>query len=246
MTLPLQDTVIVITGASSGIGLATSIKLAALGANLALCDINLPGLLSTLPLLTPRYHTISICDVRSTDSVSKFISSVLRTHGHITHVFNCAGVNPTAVPTASITDTYFDTLIDTNLKGTFNITRASIPHLGRGSAFVNVSSVAGVRPLSEMAVYCASKYAVIGFSQCLALELGPKGIRTNVVAPGYIHTPTSAGVLAGPEALAEYANGVSLGRIGTAEEVADVVAFLFSDESRYMNGSVVEVNGGIK
>lgn len=65
MTLPLQDTVIVITGASSGIGLATSIKLAALGANLALCDINLPGLLSTLPLLTPRYHTISICDVRA-------------------------------------------------------------------------------------------------------------------------------------------------------------------------------------
>jgi len=126
------------------------------------------------------------------------------------------------------------------------MTRACIPHLERGSAFVNVSSVAGVRPLSEMAVYCASKYAVIGFSQCLALELGPKGIRTNVVAPGYIDTPTSAGVLAGPETLAEYAKGVSLGRIGTAEEVADVVAFLFSDESRYMNGSVVEVNGGIK
>ena len=97
-----------------------------------------------------------------------------------------------------------------------------------------------------MAAYCASKYAIIGFSQCLALELGPKGIRTNIVAPGYIHTPTNAGVLAGPDRLAENVKDVSLGRIGTAEEVADVVAFLFGEESRYMNGSVVEVNGGIK
>lgn len=72
----------------------------------------------------------------------------------------------------------------------FNITRACIPHLESGASFVNVSSVAGLQPTNGFASYCASKYAVVGFSKCIALELGPKGIRTNVVAPGYIHTPT--------------------------------------------------------
>lgn len=80
----------------------------------------------------------------------------------------------------------------------------------------------------------------------MALELGLKGIRTNVVAPGYINTPTNAGVVAGKEAMDGMASLISMGRFGTADEIADVVAFLFSDEARYLNGSVVEVNGGLK
>ena len=80
----------------------------------------------------------------------------------------------------------------------------------------------------------------------MALELGPKGIRTNVVAPGYVDTPTNASVVAGPESVERMRGGVSLGRVGTPDEVADVVAFLMSEESRYVNGSVVEVTGGIR
>lgn len=80
----------------------------------------------------------------------------------------------------------------------------------------------------------------------MALELGPKGIRTNVVCPGYIDTPTNAGIVKGGDAIERMKKGTALGELGTPEEVADVVAFLFSDESRYMNGSVVEVDGGIK
>lgn len=87
---------------------------------------------------------------------------------------------------------------------------------------------------------------MIGFSKCIALELGPKGIRCNVVAPGYIDTPTNALVVAGKEAMEEQTKGVAMGRFGTAEEVADVVVFLMGEEARYMNGSVVEVNGGLK
>lgn len=147
--------------------------------------------------------------------------------------------------TETITDAYWDQLITTNLKGLFNITRASIPHLLAGATFVNVSSVAGLRPTPGFAVYCASKYGVIGFSKCMALELGPRGVRTNIVAPGYIDTPTNAGVVAGTEAVREMSRGISVGRFGTPEEVADVVVFLMSEEARYMNGSVVEVNGGL-
>lgn len=111
---------------------------------------------------------------------------------------------------------------------------------------MNVSSVRGLEPSAGFAVYCASKYGVIGFSKCIALELGPKGIRTNIIAPGYIDTPTNASVVAGPASVERMRSGVSLGRVGTPEEVADVAAFLFSEESRYMNGSVVEVTGGIR
>jgi len=111
---------------------------------------------------------------------------------------------------------------------------------------VNVSSRCGLEATPGFAVYCASKYAVIGFSKCMALELGPKGIRTNVVAPGYIDTPTNASVVAGKESVARLEASVAMKRMGTPEEVADVVAFLMGSESSYMNGSVVEINGGLK
>ncbi|TVY68676.1 3-oxoacyl-[acyl-carrier-protein] reductase FabG, partial [Lachnellula suecica] len=161
------------------------------------------------------------------------------------HILNCAGVNPTNLPTAEITDEYWDTLVNTNLKGLFNITRACIPHLVSGASFVNVSSVAGLGPTAGFAVYCATKYGIIGFSKCMALELGPKGIRTNVVAPGFIDTPTNAAVVSGPGVVEQYVKRVAVGRMGTPEEVADAVVFLFGEGSRYMNGSVVEISGGI-
>lgn len=115
-----------------------------------------------------------------------------------------------------------------------------------GGSYVNVSSICGLHPVANQAIYCATKYGVIGFSKSMALELGPKGIRTNVVAPGYIDTPTNAGVVKGPEYVKRMEQGNSLGRLGTPEEVADVVAFLMSGEARYMNGSVVEIDGGLK
>jgi NAD(P)-dependent dehydrogenase (short-subunit alcohol dehydrogenase family) len=246
MTKPFANKIILVTGAGSGIGRATSIKLSHQGATLALSDINDSSLAETLGLCEKGDHFTCAFDVGSTDACNIFISSIISKYGKLDHIFNCAGVNPTPYATAEIADEYWDKLINTNLKGMFNITRACIPHLKSGASFVNVSSIAGLAPTSGFAVYCASKYGVIGFSKCIALELGPKGIRTNVVAPGYIHTPTNTDVVAGPESVERSIKGVALGRMGTPEDVADVVAFLFGEESRYMNGSVVEVTGGLK
>lgn len=246
MAPTFKDKVILVTGAGSGIGRGTSIKLASLGATLALSDINATSVSETLTLCSSGNHFTSAFDVGSTDACNKFVSEIIEKYGQIDHIFNCAGVNPTTLPTAEIKDEYWDKLINTNLKGMFNITRAVIPHLKSGASFVNVSSVCGLVPSAGFAVYCASKYGVIGFSKCIALELGPKGIRTNIVAPGYIDTPTNASVVAGQESVDRMVKGVSLGRVGTPDDVADVVAFLFSEESRYMNGSVVEITGGIK
>ncbi|KAE9367924.1 NAD(P)-binding protein [Stipitochalara longipes BDJ] len=245
MAKPFDSKVILCTGAGSGIGRATAIKLSQLGATLALTDINPASLSETLLLCEEGNHMSSAFDIGLSDSCNTFVASIINKYSRLTHIFNCAGINPTSLSTVSITDEYWDKLITTNLKGLFNITRACIPHLTSGASFVNVASIAGLRPTAGFAVYCASKYGVIGFSKCMALELGPKGIRTNIVAPGYIDTPTNAAVVEGKEVAEAMAKQVSYGRMGTPDEVADLAVFLFGDESWYMNGSVVEINGGL-
>ncbi|KAF2474120.1 3-oxoacyl-reductase [Lindgomyces ingoldianus] len=246
MALEFQDKVVLITGAGSGIGRATTIKMASLGASLALCDINYDSLSNVSKSCPSVPKHLDDVDVSSSQEVSKFVSSTIDKFGKIDHVFNCAGVNPTSYPLEDTTEEYWDKLVNTNLKGVYNVTKACIPYLKDGASFVNVSSISGIRGSAQQAIYCATKFAVIGFSKCMALELGPKGIRTNIVAPGYIDTPTNAGIVKGGEAVERMKNGNALGRLGTPEEVADVVAFLFGEASRYMNGAVVEIDGGIK
>lgn len=223
-------------------------KLASLSATLALCDIDYDNLEAASKLCTgtPKPPYLSDVDVSSVKEVQNFIAETIKKFGRIDHVFNCAGVNPTSIPLEDTSDEYWDKLINVNLKGVFNVTRGVIPHLKEGASFVNVSSISGIRPSAQQAVYCTTKYGLIGFSKSLALEFGPRGIRTNVVCPGYIDTPTNAGVVKGGSAVESMIHGNALHRMGTPEEVADVVAFLFSEEARYMNGSVVEIDGGIK
>jgi len=244
-----DNKVVVITGAGSGIGRAASIKMAALGATLCMSDINNTSVAETKEMCVKpardEHFTLGF-DVGSTEGCNGFVEAIVSKFGRIDHVFNCAGVNPTAYPLEEISDSYWDRLVCCNLKGPFNMMRACLPHMRSGSSFVNVSSRLGLGPKPQMAVYAATKYGIIGFSKCMALELGPKGIRVNVIAPGYILTPTNASVVEGPESIERAVDKIAMGRMGTAEECADVVAFLFSDESRYMNGSVVEITGGME
>ena len=247
MMSELSKQVIIITGAGSGIGKATAIKLSSLGATLALTDINEENLKTTLAECQPaeattKAHGMWTVDVKSTSACNQLVADVVAKYGAIHHVFNCAGINPTLMDTEKIPDEYWQALVDTNLKGVFNLTRAALPHMQSGSSFVNTSSTAGTHPTAGMAVYCATKYAVVGFSKCVALEVGSRGIRVNVIAPGSIITPTNLSVVEGSEGLNE---AIGLKRLGKPEEVAEVVAFLFSEKARYMNGSVVEIDGGV-
>ncbi|KAK6860072.1 NAD(P)-binding protein [Apiospora arundinis] len=245
----LSGKVILLTGAGSGIGQATAIKLHGLGATLAITDVSQEGISQTLELCGGRdKHYAQILDVSKREDVENQVANIITSLGRIDHVFNCAGINPTAFPLTDVSDEYYDKLMAVNLKGVFSVTKATMPHVtaSKGS-YVNVSSILGVRAGAEYATYCATKWGVIGFSKAMALELGPKGVRVNVVAPGYITTPTNAGVAQGTdEAIKEMEQANSLGRMGTPEEIAGVVAFLMSDEARYMNGSVVEVDGMMK
>lgn len=250
MTDSFTGKVILITGAASGIGKATAVKLAKLGASLALTDVNEIDYEIQAPENAgsedPTHIITAELDVSDAAQCEVVVNETVGYFGRLDHIFNCAGINPTAYPLLQLPDGYFDKLLAVNLKGVYNMTKAALPHLKEhnGCTFVNVSSVLGQRPAKEMAAYCATKYAVIGFSKSMALELGPKGIRVNIICPGNTDTPTNVSVLAGPDAVKTVADSVSLGRLGTPEEIADCVAFLMSDAARYMNGSVLEVNGG--
>lgn len=247
IALPFLDQVILITGAGSGIGRATSLRLAALGATLALADIQRASVIGVetqcMAHQPIRSHSIHAIDVSDTAAVDKLVAAVVARHVRIDHVFNCAGINPTPTSIVATTDKYWQQLVSVNLQGTFNVCRASIPHLGRGASVINVSSIAGIRPLAGMAAYAATKAGVIGFSKAMAIELGPQGIRCNVVVPGDIHTATNAAVV-GDVSLQRAIDRVALGRLGSPDEVADVVVFLL--QSSFVNGSVVDVNGGLQ
>jgi NAD(P)-dependent dehydrogenase (short-subunit alcohol dehydrogenase family) len=231
MTYDFTSKVALITGAGSGIGRATAQKLASLGCSLALSDINGEGLAETLKLYQNKGEDFyaEISSVADTKACTDFVANTVAHFGRLDFVFNCAGVNPTGIDIEDTTDEYFDKLVSTNLKGTFAITRAAVPHLEKqpGSSIVNVSSIMGVSVSARISVYCMTKFGVNGFTKAMALELGPKGVRINAVAPGYIDTPSNAGVVAGGDAVKRQEEKSGMGRMGTAAEVADVVAFLF-------------------
>jgi len=229
MPYDFSNKVCLITGAGSGIGRATAQKINSLGGKLALSDINSAGLSETASLCNGEVYT-EISSVADASACTAFVdNSAAHFGGRLDFVFNCAGVNPTGIDLTDTTDEYFDKLVSTNLKGTFAITRAAIPYLEKqpGSSIVNVSSIMGVSVSARISVYCMTKFGINGFTKAMALELGPKGVRINAVAPGYIDTPTNAGVVAGGDAVRKQEEKSGMGRMGTAGEIADVVAFLF-------------------
>ena len=229
MPYDFSNKVCLITGAGSGIGRATAQKINSLGGKLALSDINPDGLSKTAALCSGEIYT-EVSSVADATACTTFVdNSAAHFGGQLDFVFNCAGVNPTGIDLTDTTDEYFDKLVSTNMRGTFAITRAAIPYLEKqpGSSIVNVSSIMGVSVSARISVYCMTKFGINGFTKAMALELGPKGIRINAVAPGYIDTPTNAGVVAGGDAVKKQEEKSGMGRMGTAGEVADVVAFLF-------------------
>ncbi|ODM16490.1 hypothetical protein SI65_07997 [Aspergillus cristatus] len=179
------------------------------------------------PTRTKPKHNYSKLDVLSSTECTNLIAKQIN---FLDYLFNCVSINPTTTPITDTTDDYFTKLIDTNLRGTFNTTRACIPCMHPGSAIVNVSSICGLQ----------------GLTKTLAAELGPKGIRVNAVAPGPTDTQTFAGNVKGSERMEKDVEGIALGRLGRAEEVADVVVFLFREGSSFVNGGVWEVHGGMK
>jgi meso-butanediol dehydrogenase/(S,S)-butanediol dehydrogenase/diacetyl reductase len=245
---------VVVTGGANGIGRRTVERIVDAGGRVAAFDADeaaLDRLRGDLPAVAT-----AVLDVRDAGAVAAAVENAVATLGGLDRVVNSAGVFRFE-SLLDITEAAWDRTIDVNLKGTFLVCKAAIPHLraaGRGR-IVNVSSVAGVRGGPRSADYIASKWGVVGLTKAIAAEFGPDGIVANAVAPATIpDTPMGQRSLDqkvemgwgadADETLANQARNYPMRRLGTADDVARTICFLLSEDAAWMSGQVIGVDGG--
>ena len=242
----LLNKVCLITGAAQGIGLATALKFAVEGAIVIVCDVQQAGVDATVAQCRALGATAEgfVADVTQRATIDALVASVKAQFGRIDVLVNNAGITQDA-RLQKMTLEQFDRVIDVNLRGVFHCAQAVADLMvAQGSGVIlNASSVVGIYGNFGQTNYAATKFGVIGFTKTWSRELGPKGIRVNAVAPGFITTPMVAAM---PEkVLQDLQAKVPLKRLGKPEEIANVYAFLASDEASYINGAVIEVSGGM-
>jgi 3-oxoacyl-[acyl-carrier protein] reductase len=214
----LKNKICIVTGAAQGIGAATCRRFADEGAVVIGCD-------RRAELVSDIYERHAV-DVTDRVAVDMMVAEVLRQHGRIDVLVNNAGITKDA-RLVKMTLQQFDAVIDVNLRG----------------VILNASSVVGIYGNFGQTNYAAAKFGVIGFTKTWSRELGPKGVRVNAVAPGFVDTPILSTI---PDKVLQHMKDqVPLGRLARPEEIASVYAFLASDDASYINGAVIEVSGGM-
>lgn len=246
--------VVLITGASSGMGAATAVEFAKIGKSLVLVGRNAEKLQKTkescvaaaLPE-TPVPHII-VADLGVDENVRRIIAETISKFSRLDVLVNCAGIGLyKSIKNGSMDE--FDEVMRVNLRAPYLLTKLAIPHLERSKGnIVNVSSVMSYRGFTNVNAYSTSKAALDQFTRCTALELAPKKIRVNVVSPGFTtgNFQKSAGVSEDAyNALVEASKeSYPLGRAGDPEDVADAIVFLASDKAKFITGAVLPVDGG--
>jgi 3-oxoacyl-[acyl-carrier protein] reductase len=244
--MKLKGKVSIITGAASGIGQATAEKFVKEGAIVAVCDVNLDAAKATVAKLQAAGGEAVAYLVNVTDKaqIADMVADVKARYGRIDVLVNNAGIVKDAQLT-KMTDEQFDLVVDINLKGVYNCTRAVVDTMvAQGSGVIlNASSVVGLYGNFGQTNYAATKFGVIGFVKTWARELGKKGIRANAVCPGFVATPILNSM---PEKVIQaMEEQIPMRRLAQPEEIANVYAFLASDEASYINGVAIEVTGGL-
>ena len=241
----LQGKVAIITGAARGIGRETALLFAAEGAKVVICDLLDEGEEVAEEIRSRGGEAIFYkLDVTDREAVKRMVDAVVERYGRIDILVNNAGITRDA-QFLKMTEEDWDKVIAVNLKGVFNMTQAVAPVMvaqGKGKV-VNAASVVALYGNFGQTNYVASKAGVIGMTKVWARELGRKGINVNAVAPGFIQTEMTAKV---PEKVLQMVRErTPLGRLGTPRDVAYAYLFLASDESDYVNGAVLSVDGGL-
>ena len=248
--LGLEDKVALVTGAGHGIGKAAALMLARAGARVVAVDID--GASAEETAGTARaigVRAIAVAaDVRSEDDVRGMVARAVAELGGLDVCVNNAGgtVGHPRVPFIEASTDFLDDAIDLNLRAVFfacQVEARSMIERGVGGSIINVSSLGGVRHVRHVSAYGAAKAGVINLTQTMAVELGPHGIRTNVIAPGTTVT-AAVGAAAQSRSMQAVANANPLGRLGEPDDQAGAILFLASDLSRYVNGQLISVDGG--
>lgn len=242
----LNNKICLVTGAAQGIGLATAQTFAREGATVIVTDLKPEPVAEAVRSCQAlgAHADGHALDVTDRAAVERVVADILQRHGRIDVLVNNAGITQDA-RLLKMTLEQFDRVIDVNLRGVFHCAQVvadAMVKQGQG-VILNASSVVGIYGNYGQTNYAASKFGVIGFTKTWARELGPKGVRVNAVAPGFIDTPILGTIP--DKVIAEMRHRVPLGRLGRPEEIASVYAFLASDDASYINGAVIEVSGGM-
>jgi 3-oxoacyl-[acyl-carrier protein] reductase len=236
----------IVTGGARGIGSAIVLKLAGLGADVAVVDLleseakDTAGKVEALG----RKSVAVRCDISSSDDVKEMFETVKTALGGVDILINNAGITRDNLM-LRMSDSDWESVIRVNLTGTFNCCRVAAKHFirQRSGRIVNLASVVGIMGNAGQVNYSASKAGIIGLTKSVAKELAPRGVTVNAIAPGYIETEMTGKLP--EEARSAFMSVIPLGRFGTVDDVANIVAFLVSDDANYITGQVVKVDGGM-
>ena len=245
---PLGDggkRVAIVTGGGSGLGLAIAEKFTQAGIETIIVGRDQEKLNKAKEQLGNLCHPIA-CDVSDLSSVPGFVNDVLKKFGQIDILVNNAGINMKKEIT-DVTDEDFQKVITTNLTAVFVMSREVIKHMQekKSGCIINISSMAAQYGLPKVIAYSASKTAIDGITRAMAVELGPKGIRVNAIAPGFIYSAMTAKALdSDPERKAKVFNRTPMGHMGQPEDIGAAALYLASDAAKYVTGVVLPIDGG--
>lgn len=228
----------VIIGGASGIGWATAQALAATGHRVVVGDLDAGAAARRIDELGGP-HTAAAVDVTDEESVARLFDEA----GDVDIAVNCAGFSTLGlIVDAPVAD--FRAVVEVCLTGAFIVTKHAGRVLRAGGSLVQISSLNARQPAAGMSAYCAAKAGLSMLTEVAALELGPRGVRVNAVAPGFVHTPLTAPAASVPGVVEDYVDNTVLGRAGAPEDVAQAVLFLCSPGASWMTGEVLDLNGG--
>src|ERR1700751_5723900 len=251
MNISFENKVALVTGAASGLGLATARAFAESGASVVLADWNEKDAQSAAQELANKAHkTLAIrCDVSDDAQVEAMVKKTVSTFGRLDAAYNNAGVQNVLAETADTTREDYDRVMGINLRGVWSCMKFELRQMRKqgSGAIVNCSSLGGLVGGNQRGPYHAAKHGVIGFTKSAALEYATRGIRVNDVCPGMIQTPMFDKMVAegqGEELNAMLKSLVPMGRMGGPEEIADAVLWLCSSAASYVTGQSISVDGG--
>ena len=250
MNISFEGKVALVTGAASGLGLATAKAFAESGASVALADWNENAARAAADDLMARGHkAIAIhCDVADDAQVEAMVKQTVATFGHLDAAYNNAGVQNVLAETAETTREDYDRVMGINLRGEWSCMKFELQQMRKqqSGAIVNCSSLGGLVGGAERGIYHAAKHGILGFTKSAALEYASRGIRINAICPGLIWTPMADQMVAAGqgETLTAMEKSVPMGRVGRPEEIANAVLWLCSDAASYVTGQSISVDGG--